>query len=42
MTSHNYSLMQMPTSLLAAGILHVALQIISKVEMKVDTEKLME
>jgi hypothetical protein len=25
MASHNYSLMQMPTSLLAAGILHVSL-----------------
>jgi len=42
LASHNYSLMQMPTSLLAASILNVALQITSKVDMKVDTDKVME
>lgn len=39
---HNYSLMQMPASLLAAGILNVALVVTSKNDGRVDIDKVME
>ena len=42
MTSHNYTLMQISTSLLAAGILNFGLQASSKVDVKVDVDKIME
>ena len=36
MACHNYSLMQLPTSLLASAILNVALKIYAKVEPSID------
>jgi hypothetical protein len=36
LASHNYSLMQLPTSLLASAVLNVALKIYEKIEPKLD------
>jgi hypothetical protein len=36
MSCHNYSLMQLPTSLLASAVLNVALKIYEKIEPRID------
>lgn len=41
MACHNYSLMQLPTSLLAAAVVNVALKIFEKIEPKVDIQSIM-
>jgi hypothetical protein len=41
MACHNYNLMQLPTSLLAAAVANVALKIYEKIEPKVDTQLIM-
>lgn len=42
MACHNYSLMQLPTSLLAAAVLNVALKIFEKIEPKIDITNIMQ
>lgn len=41
LSCHNYNLMQLPSSLLAAAVLNVALKIYEKIEPKVDTHTIM-
>lgn len=41
MACHNYSLMQLPTSLLASAVLNVALKIYEKIEPKIDVAAIM-
>lgn len=41
MTCHNYSLMQLPTSLLAAAVVNVGLRIYEKIEPKLDVSLIM-